>query len=983
MITLKINGKSIHAHPHQTILEVAREHGIDIPTLCDHPELHPFGACRLCSVEIKGRHGVSMACTTQVDKNMEIYTNTPDIITARRSILQLILWEHYADCSAPCQIACPAHIDIQSYIASIANGRFHDAVRIVKERCPLPLSIGRVCPAFCEKECRRMLVEEPIAIRELKRFTADKDLEDYWQWTAEKLPLTTKKVCIIGAGPSGLTCGYFLAIAGHHVDIFESCDKAGGWLRYGIPEFRLPKAILDSEIELICASGVNIHYQKSLGTDIFLSELSKDYDAVYLAIGAQKAVDMPMPGSDKIGVYLGVDFLREVAMKNAPYLGEKTAVIGGGNTAIDCARTALRLGSEVSIIYRRTRDEMPAEEHEILAAEAEGIKFLMLTNPVEYLGDTHLLQIVVEVMKLGSPDSSGRRKPVGTGIQLKYDFDSVIAAISQIPDVDFVMDAKNAVDDMPIPLSKWSTAVTDEDTLHTTIANIFAGGDFRRGPATAIEAVADGHTAYRSIMKYISHAPHIDECEQNFHCKKATSITELTPEHFIHNAKKCRMHSPQTPVNERVANCEIEVEHRLCDSEAMQEAHRCLSCGCIVGETCKLRKYASQYQISFSPPDPEKIIHPIDDSHPHISIDQNKCIKCGRCVRICSEIVGTSALGFADRGYNMTVTPPFHRSLADSDCDSCGRCVSLCPTGALTHRFAHIKPSPRIGDISYQHCGLCSIGCRIQVDALHGHIRKIAPIEKSSEIGFNAQNLCQIGLFDWQKWEAPKRVATQMLKVDGEWKAVDTAKVIELLIENFQMYEHRFGYINGQSTLEEVLLMIEIQKNGFIQLCTTENIDATPAQKKLWEKVFKLSKLDTSVSSQMCVAPNNAGIRFLSSLYPALLSKQASHEKRLSSAQALHLYYKCTPPDVKKGFTIVCDIDFDPLANADMYLPAPSYLEIEAHTKNMLDMICTFQNPKNSNVFYLLLNILYSAKLIAPALAEPSLWYEKVEELLK
>jgi len=238
MINVSLNGKPVKAEPGITILELCKQNKIDIPTLCNDEELNPYGSCWVCLVEVKGRKGFVTSCGTIISEGMEIITASESIHTARKMALELLISNHYADCIAPCTIACPDQVDIQTYISLIANGKYHEAVQVIKEKLPMPLSIGRICPAFCEKECRRQIVDESIAIRQLKRYAADVDNEDVWNYVPEKLPSKNKKVAIIGAGPSGLTCGFYLSNWGYEVHIYEAAPKAGGWLRYGIPEFR-------------------------------------------------------------------------------------------------------------------------------------------------------------------------------------------------------------------------------------------------------------------------------------------------------------------------------------------------------------------------------------------------------------------------------------------------------------------------------------------------------------------------------------------------------------------------------------------------------------------------------------------------------------------------------------------------------------------------------------------------------------------------
>ncbi|MEA3391969.1 MAG: FAD-dependent oxidoreductase, partial [Candidatus Marinimicrobia bacterium] len=345
-----LNNNKVSCKENQTILEVARENGINIPTLCHEPELDAYGSCWVCSVKVEGVNGFVTSCGTKVRDGMSVITDSPEVKKARKTALELLLSDHYADCEAPCKIACPDHVDIQTYVSLIANGKFAEAIEVIKNNLPLPLSVGRVCPAFCEMECRRALVDDAIAIRQLKRVAADLELNNEWSFVHDKKPENGKRVAIVGAGPAGLTCGYYLSTDGYEVDIFESAPQAGGWLRYGIPEYRLPKAILDREIEVMCKNGMKIHYNMEMGKDIFLSNLSKDYDAVFIGIGAQLASPMRAKGADIEGCLLGVDYLRAVVMEQAPEIGKKVAIIGAGDVAIDCARTALRTGAEVTLL---------------------------------------------------------------------------------------------------------------------------------------------------------------------------------------------------------------------------------------------------------------------------------------------------------------------------------------------------------------------------------------------------------------------------------------------------------------------------------------------------------------------------------------------------------------------------------------------------------------------------------------------------------
>ncbi len=803
MIEVFLNGKKIETEAGITILDLARREGLEIPTLCHDEELNPYGSCWVCAVEVKGRKGFVASCGTVLSPGMEITTDSEAIRKARKMALELLISNHYADCVAPCTVACPDHVDIQTYVSLIANGQYHEAVKVIKETLPLPLSIGRVCPAFCEKECRRQIVEDPIAIRQLKRYAADEDLGDVWNYIPEKLPAKGKKIAIIGAGPSGLTCGYYLSNQGYEVKVFEAAPQAGGWLRYGIPEYRLPKATLDAEIELMCANGMQIEYNVQLGRDIALSDLAADYDAVYLAIGAQKAVPMPVKGSDLEGCLLGVDFLKAHALGASPDLGKKVAIVGGGNTAIDCARTAIRKGCEVSLIYRRTKEEMPAEPFEIEASEHEGVSFYYLASPVEYKGvDGKLKSVIIEKMKLGEPDSSGRRRPEPTGEFFELPFDSIIAAISQVPEVELFADPSNQVEGQIIPLSRWQTAIVNEATMYSGLKNVFAGGDFRRGAATAIEAIADGRLAAKAIDKYLE-TGEIAADITAFDSKKGKSIKEISAAEYADFDKAQRLPMPELEPKEAIKSF-AEVELGFSEEAAIAEATRCLECGCQVNETCSLRKYCTDYQVDAAHYIGGINKHPIDYTHPFIVRDANKCINCGRCIRTCAEIQGPAVLGFIYRGFAAIVGPEFGGSLTQTTCMSCGKCIDVCPVGALVERTAHYKLNPHAKQIDIQNCGICGVGCLIQTETQAGIVSTITtPREKP---GFNGKNLCFKGRFGWQTlygedWLGLPRLRTEKGFVDISW-----SEAAELIASKLGQCNSKRFEISPNLSLEEMLM---------------------------------------------------------------------------------------------------------------------------------------------------------------------------------
>jgi len=365
-----------------------------------------------------------------------------NILTVRTMSQRLLHFNEEDDALAPCRQTCPAEIDIPLYISQIKDGDYEGAVHTIRERNPLLLSCGRVCPHPCESYCRRGIEDEPVSINQLKRFVADLEMNSGKRIPIPCAPDTGKRIAVVGGGPAGLSCAYFLRRLGHEVTIYEAMPEMGGIIRYGIPEYRLPKKVLSWEIEGILNLGIEHHTNMRLGVDFDLdSIIKKGFDAIFLGVGAWNDYNLKIEGEDLKGSFKGIDFLSRVASGEKVPIGRRAAVIGGGNSAIDCVRTLVRLGAEeVYIVYRRTRKEMPANEVEIVAAEHEGIKFHFLAAPVSVVGDdngnvTHLEFLKME---LGEPDASGRRRPVPIeGSETLMEIDMLITAIGQTPDVSF------------------------------------------------------------------------------------------------------------------------------------------------------------------------------------------------------------------------------------------------------------------------------------------------------------------------------------------------------------------------------------------------------------------------------------------------------------------------------------------------------------------------------------------------------------------
>jgi len=469
---------------------------------------------------------------------------------------------------APCRLACPAGLNVQGYVQMAKEGKYKEALQIIMENLPLPGVLGRICPHGCEDACRRCEVDQPVAIRDLKRLAADQF--DPREIQIECAPPKAERVAIIGSGPAGLSAAYHLARQGIRSTIYEALSQAGGMMRVGIPEHRLPKKVLDREIEVITNLGVEIKTDTPLGADLTIKDLLGDgYKAVYLALGAHKGIALGVPGENVQGVRQGVGFLRELNLTGQVAVGRNVAIIGGGNVAIDVARSAVRMGAEtVNIVYRRTRTEMPAWEEEIQAAEAEGVKITYLAAPQEILtqdGKTAGMRCIR--MELTEPDSTGRRRPIPLpGSEFEIDADEIIPAIGQHPDL-------SAIEELTgLSFSRYGTVEVDPVTYATGLEGVFAGGDLQTGPWTVIGAVAAGREAADSIARYLEGR---DLAEGREPVVDENPIYRPIPES---QPTEARQKMPELPVAERAGNFnEVELGYEA--AEGRQEAARCLNCG--------------------------------------------------------------------------------------------------------------------------------------------------------------------------------------------------------------------------------------------------------------------------------------------------------------------------------------------------------------------------------------------------------------------
>lgn len=691
---IKINGNQYDAAEGMTILEaVEKSANIKIPALCHDSRTSHTASCFLCCVEDASTGKLLPSCSSEIKEGMSILTDSPSVIKSRKECLSLLLSEHCGNCVSPCSAACPAGIDVQGYLSLAKEGKFSEALELIIERNPLPSVCGRVCVKFCEKKCRRRLIDASVAINAVKRTSAD---------CGKRIISAAKdkkgKAAVIGGGPAGLSFAFYASKAGYETTIFEAMPKAGGLLRYGIPSYRLPRRILDMEISEIEKAGVTIKTGTRVGTDISFEEIRKSHDIVFIASGAWKPSPAGMENENAGNVTDAISFLSKTELGAIKELNGKAVVIGGGNSAMDAARTAVRLGAEETVVlYRRTKEDMPADPEEIEDAEKEGVKFIFLASPKKAItGEDGCIKSLECIrMKQGERDCKGRRSvSAEENSEFIIECSHVIVAAGQKCAPDFLKGYENILDRGRI-ITEGASQKTSED-------GIYAGGDAVSGPATVIEAIAAGRRAVfgDDRKKGVSFCTETGTLEKSTACRSNRAAAKKLP--------------PET-----ASKSFEEAEESLSGLEASDECSRCLKCGCGAYDKCLLRKYSEEYGASSSknPEDTGKKQMTEELGSEYIIFDPAKCILCQKCIKTCERASGRYIPGLINRGYDSVIGFSGGKKLSETECISCGNCADSCPAGALQNAGAKPYSKESAGT-----CILCGGLCDIKIKSGYGHV---------------------------------------------------------------------------------------------------------------------------------------------------------------------------------------------------------------------------------------------------------------------
>ncbi len=818
-ITLNIDGQEVTVPPKTSVLEAAKRLGIEIPTFCfvkGKSKAH----CKICLVEVEGKAKPLRACVTVSRPDMVVLTNTENVRAERKKRLEILAENHFGDCKAPCNNTCPGQINVQGYIAHVRKGEYEEALRLVMEKNPMPFSVGRVCPRFCETKCRRSLVDQPIAINHLKRFVADWCMahDGEVDLRIEKKPASGKKIAVVGGGPAGLTAAFFLAKQGHMVTIFEAKDKLGGALRYGLPNYRIPKNVLDYEIKTILKLGISVEYGQKWGRDFTLESLKKDNDAVLLTVGAWQAKPLDIPGIELPFVHPASDFLRDVTEGKKQFPGKRAVVIGGNNIAMEAARSLVRLGvKEVTLVHSSSADKIQAHEHSSKEAEREGVRFVPMAIPVQIIEKHGALFLRIQRMEMGEADRRGVQRPEpvsGLTESLKADF--IVYSVGQ--EVGQQSFAESGLES-ELEYTPNGMIKTHAQSRKTNLDSIWAAGDAITGPRSVIQAVVSGRRAAKYIHAEIAEVDK-EAAESRFNFTRGKTFKEVDRYLIEGYTTQKREVMDRVEIEQRITNFD-EVRRGFTEKLARREADRCLSCGCTAFDRCDLRTYSIDHNVNLNKCGMgTSHVYKLDASHPLFEVDLNKCIYCQQCKNNCEyDALELGCEGTDELGRPMGLSFSFNEK-----CINCCNCVDSCTTGALTKKDVIVPIISEPVRYVKTTCPYCGSGCQMTLK-IKGRTLMEVVTDKSAAPNYGM--LCVKGRFAVDFIRHPDRLKTPLVRKNGRLVESSWDDALTLVAKRFKELGEESGpdsiagFSCARATNEENFLMQKFMR----AVIGTNNID--------------------------------------------------------------------------------------------------------------------------------------------------------------
>ncbi len=818
-ITLEINGSEITAEQGLTILEIAKRSGIHIPTLCHVNGKNGDMPCQLCVVELEGSENFVRSCATVAKDGMKISTESKELTKHRQDRLAAVSASHFGDCKAPCNLTCPGQLNVQGYIAHVAKGEYEEALRLVMDRNPFPFSVGRVCPRFCETRCRRLMVDEPVSINHLKRFVADWCMTNNIDLRIPRAKNTGKRVAVIGGGPAGLTAAFFLAKKGHDVTVFEANPKLGGMLRYGIPEYKIPRKVLDYETNMIMKMGISVRLNQKWGEDFNLQDLNdQGFDATFIATGAGVDVRLDVPGCQLPMVHRAAEFLKAIATGKKRNYGKTAAVIGGNNIAMECARTLLRQGvDQVTVIFHRAQEEMPANQRVIRQALGEGVQFLLMASPVQVKDLDGKMKLELVRMRRGEPDDKGIRHPEAVpNSNNSIVVDTVVSSLGQMAcDGSFIggeLEGQLAISD------KNTISASPRDFL-TSVPGVYAAGDCVSGPRTVIQTVVSARKAASNIHSFIT-GEEKEEADNRFNFTRGKSFDQVSMANFEGIGIKLREKMPTRPPETAIQDFS-EVKLGFSEEMAKNEADRCLSCGCTAFDRCDLKKLDIDHNVNINKTGMgTKPLYAKNYSHPVITVDLNKCVYCHCCVNSCEY----GALELSHDGFDKNGMPANIKLNFKDNCVNCGNCVDNCTTGSLNKKTSIVPLNYEKMKEVRTTCPYCGAGCQLLLKVKGDTLMEVS---SETDLAPNYGALCVKGRFAHNFVQSEERLTKPLVRRHGQLVETSWEDAYNVITKNFFDIKSTYGpdaiagFSCARATNEDNYLMQKFMRTAI----GTNNID--------------------------------------------------------------------------------------------------------------------------------------------------------------